>query len=163
MDLAIAGKWALVCGASKGLGLGCAQALVQEGVNVVINARGDTALQAAAAQLRAANPGVKVLAVRLEGFDAKALRDAMDRLKQQLGDAVILLAGVADGKAALVAGVAGAALGKAKAGALISHVAGQINGKGGGRPDMAQGGGDDGAALISALSAVPGWVESQLG
>ena len=76
---------------------------------------------------------------------------------------MILLAGVSDGKAALVAGVAGAALGKAKAGALISHVAGQINGKGGGRPDMAQGGGDDGAALISALSAVPGWVESQLG
>lgn len=83
--------------------------------------------------------GIKVLAARLEGFDAKALRDAVDRLKQQLGDAVILLAGVADGKASLVAGVAGAALGKAKAGALISHVAAQIGGKGGGRPDMAQG------------------------
>lgn len=63
MDLAIAGKWALVCGASKGLGLGCAQALAQEGVNVVINARGDAALQAAAAQLRAAHPSVTVLAV----------------------------------------------------------------------------------------------------
>ena len=63
MDLGIAGKWALVCGASKGLGLGCAQALVQEGVHVVINARGDAALQAAAAQLRAAHPGVQVLAV----------------------------------------------------------------------------------------------------
>lgn len=63
MDLAIAGKWALVCGASKGLGLGCAQALAQEGVHVVINARGDAALQAAAAQLRAANPSVTVLAV----------------------------------------------------------------------------------------------------
>ncbi|MGN0859645.1 MAG: alanine--tRNA ligase, partial [Stenotrophomonas sp.] len=107
--------------------------------------------------------GIKVLAARLEGFDAKALRDAVDRLKQQLGDAVILLAGVADGKASLVAGVAGAALGKAKAGALISHVAAQIGGKGGGRPDMAQGGGEDGAALVSALAAVPGWVESQLG
>ena len=106
--------------------------------------------------------GIKVLAVRLENFDAKALRDAMDRLKQQLGDAVILLAGVADGKAALVAGVAGAALGKVKAGALISHVAGQINGKGGGRPDMAQGGGEDSPALVSALAAVPGWVQAQL-
>ncbi|MEG0195423.1 MAG: alanine--tRNA ligase, partial [Stenotrophomonas sp.] len=79
--------------------------------------------------------GVKVLAVRLEGFDAKALRDAMDRLKQQLGDAVIVLAGAQDGKAALVAGVNGSAMGKVKAGELLSHIAGQIGGKGGGRPD----------------------------
>lgn len=63
MDLGIAGKWALVCGASKGLGLGCAEALVQEGVNVVINARGDAALQAAAAHLRAVRTDVQVLAV----------------------------------------------------------------------------------------------------
>jgi len=63
MDLGIAGKWALVCGASKGLGLGCAKALVQEGVHVVINARGDEALQAAAAQLKALNPQVQVLTV----------------------------------------------------------------------------------------------------
>ena len=107
--------------------------------------------------------GIKVLAVRLEGFDAKALRDAMDRLKQQLGDAVILLAGTAEGKAALVAGVSGAALGRIKAGALISHVAAQIGGKGGGRPDMAQGGGEDSPALVAALAAVPAWVASQAG
>lgn len=106
--------------------------------------------------------GVKVLATRLEGFDAKALRDAVDRLKQQLGDAVIVLAGASDGKAALVAGVNGKAAGKVKAGELLAHVAGQINGKGGGRPDMAQGGGDDGPALVQALEGVAGWVANKL-
>ncbi|GAB3749902.1 alanine--tRNA ligase [Lysobacter olei] len=106
--------------------------------------------------------GVRVIATRLEGFDAKALRDAMDRLKQQLGDAVIVLAGASDGKAALVAGVAGGALGRIKAGELLAHVASQINGKGGGRPDMAQGGGDDGPALVAALAAVPNWVDDRL-
>ncbi len=102
--------------------------------------------------------GVKVLAARLEGFDAKALREAVDRLKQQLGDAVIVLAGASDGKAALVAGVNGSATGRVKAGELLSHVAGQIGGKGGGRPDLAQGGGEDGPALASALRGVPDWV-----
>ncbi len=106
--------------------------------------------------------GVKVVATRLEGFDAKALRDAVDRLKQQLGDAVIVLAGASDGKAALVAGVNGSAAGKVKAGELLAHVASQINGKGGGRPDMAQGGGEDGAALIQALADVPRWVQDKL-
>ncbi|WP_119718507.1 alanine--tRNA ligase [Cognatilysobacter tabacisoli] len=106
--------------------------------------------------------GIKVLAARLEGFDAKALRDAIDRLKQQLGDAVIVLAGAGDGKAALVAGVGGAAAGRVKAGELLAHVAGQVNGKGGGRPDMAQGGGDDGPALVKALADVPGWVQARL-
>ncbi|MCC7096687.1 MAG: alanine--tRNA ligase [Thermomonas sp.] len=98
--------------------------------------------------------GIRVLAVRLEGFDAKALRDAMDRLKQQLGDAVIVLAGVKDGKVALVAGVSGAALGKVKAGDVLAEVARKVNGKGGGRPDMAQGGGEDGPALQPALEGV---------
>lgn len=106
--------------------------------------------------------GVKVLAVRLEGFDAKALRDAMDRLKQQLGNAVIVLAGAQDGKAALVAGVNGSAMGKVKAGELLSHIAGQIGGKGGGRPDLAQGGGEDGPALATALAAVVEWVSPRL-
>jgi len=106
--------------------------------------------------------GVKVLAARLEGFDAKALRDAMDRLKQQLGDAVILLAGTQEGKAALVAGVSGSALGKVKAGELLSHVAKQVGGKGGGRPDMAQGGGDDGPQLVAALDGVLDWVKPHL-
>ncbi|WP_242106845.1 alanine--tRNA ligase [Luteimonas aquatica] len=104
--------------------------------------------------------GIKVLAVRLEGFDAKALRDAIDRLKQQLGDAVIVLAGADDGKAALVAGVSGAALGRLKAGDLLSHIAKQIGGKGGGRPDLAQGGGPDGPDLNAALTQVPDWVRA---
>lgn len=106
--------------------------------------------------------GVKVLAARLEGFDAKALRDAVDRLKQQLGDAVIVLAGAQDGKAALVAGVNGSATGRVKAGELLSHIAGQIGGKGGGRPDLAQGGGEDGPALATALAAVVEWVSPRL-
>ncbi|WP_079221458.1 alanine--tRNA ligase [Stenotrophomonas maltophilia] len=106
--------------------------------------------------------GVKVLAARLEGFDAKALRDAMDRLKQQLGNAVIVLAGTQDGKAALVAGVNGSAMGKVKAGELLSHIASQIGGKGGGRPDLAQGGGEDGPALATALAAVVEWVSPRL-
>ncbi|GAB3376289.1 alanine--tRNA ligase [Lysobacter rhizosphaerae] len=106
--------------------------------------------------------GVKVVASRLEGFDAKALRDAVDRLKQQLGNAVVLLAGANGGKAALIAGVSDSLTGKVKAGELLSHVAAQINGKGGGRPDMAQGGGDDGPALQQALSSVTDWVAQKL-
>jgi alanyl-tRNA synthetase len=106
--------------------------------------------------------GVKVVASRLEGFDAKALRDAVDRLKQQLGNAVVLLAGANGGKAALIAGVSDSLTGKVKAGELLSHVAAQINGKGGGRPDMAQGGGDDGPALQQALSTVTDWVAQKL-
>ncbi|MDQ1119470.1 MULTISPECIES: alanine--tRNA ligase [Pseudoxanthomonas] len=106
--------------------------------------------------------GIKVLAARLEGFDAKALRDAVDRLKQQLGDTVILLAGTEGGKAALVAGVNGAAMGRVKAGELLGHVAGLIGGKGGGRPDLAQGGGEDGPALASALAGVTSWVAQRL-
>src|SRR5690606_34966200 len=88
--------------------------------------------------------GIKVLAARLEGIDAKGLREAVDRLKQQLGDTVVLLAGAQDGRVALVAGVNGAATGRVKAGELLAHVAGRIGGKGGGRPDLAQGGGEDG-------------------
>ncbi|MCA0395045.1 MAG: alanine--tRNA ligase [Proteobacteria bacterium] len=106
--------------------------------------------------------GVKVLAARLEGLDAKALRDAMDRLRQQLGDAVVMLAGVGDGKASLVAGVGGSANGRVKAGELVAQVAGRIGGKGGGRPDMAQGGGVDGPELGAALADVPAWVSTKL-
>ncbi|ATD67172.1 alanine--tRNA ligase [Luteimonas chenhongjianii] len=107
--------------------------------------------------------GVKIVAARIEGLDAKALRDAVDRLKQQLGDVVVLLAGASEGKVALVAGVSGAASGRVKAGELLSHVAGRIGGKGGGRPDLAQGGGEDGPALIAALEDVPDWVATRLG
>ena len=107
--------------------------------------------------------GIKVVAARVEGLDARSLRDALDRLKQQLVDAVIVLAGARDGKAALVAGVSGSALGRVKAGELLSHVAGQVNGKGGGRPDMAQGGGEDSPALVPALAGVPAWIAGKLG
>ncbi len=107
--------------------------------------------------------GIKVLAVRVEGLDGKALREAMDNLKQQLGDAVIVLAGAdGSGKVALVAGVAGAALGKFKAGDILGQVARRINGKGGGRPDMAQGGGEDSPALAAALAEVAGQVKAVL-
>ncbi|MEZ0470406.1 alanine--tRNA ligase [Luteimonas salinilitoris] len=106
--------------------------------------------------------GIRVLAARLEGFDAKALRETVDRLKHQLGDAVVILAGTSEGKAALVAGVSGAASGRVRAGELLSHVAGQIGGKGGGRPDLAQGGGNDGPALAQALQGVDQWVSERL-
>ena len=98
--------------------------------------------------------GLKVVAARIEGLDARALRDAVDRLKQQLGDVVVVLAGANAGKAALVAGVGGAAAGRVKAGELLAEIAGRIGGKGGGRPDLAQGGGEDGPALQAALADV---------
>jgi len=106
--------------------------------------------------------GIRVVAARLEGVDGKALREAVDQLKDRLSDAVIVLAGASDGRAALVAGVSGAALGRVKAGELVAHIAGQIGGKGGGRPDMAQGGGEDGAALQSALVGVDAWLAQRL-
>ncbi|MBP6627600.1 MAG: alanine--tRNA ligase, partial [Arenimonas sp.] len=120
----------------------------------------------ATADLAASAPevaGVKVVAARIEGLDAKSLRDAVDQLKGRLGDAVIVLASAEAGKASLVAGVQGSALGRVKAGELLAHVAAQIGGKAGGRPDMAQGGGADGPALVAALAAVPAWVAQRLG
>ena len=106
--------------------------------------------------------GIKVVAARLDGADAKTLRDSVDQFKQKLGDCVVLLAGGTDGKISLVAGVNGAALGKIKAGDLVSDVAKKIGGKGGGRADMAQGGGEDSPALAPALDAVPAWVAARL-
>ena len=106
--------------------------------------------------------GIRLLTARVEGLDAKALRDAVDHLKQQLRDAVVLLAGAADGKVTLIAGVSGAALGSIKAGELMLHVAGQIGGKGGGRPDLAQGGGEDGPNLRIALDDIQEWVRGRL-
>jgi len=106
--------------------------------------------------------GIKVIAARLDGADAKTLRDSVDQFKQKLGDCVVLLAGGSDGKISLVAGVHGKALGKIRAGDLVAHVAQQIGGKGGGRPDMAQGGGEDSPKLASALSEIPAWVGARL-
>jgi alanine--tRNA ligase len=105
--------------------------------------------------------GIKVVAARLEGMDAKALRETIDRLRQQLGDAVVVLAGVQDGKAALAAGVSGAGS-RIKAGELLAKVAARIGGKAGGRPDMAQGGGPDSPALGDALAEVPRLVADAL-
>lgn len=96
--------------------------------------------------------GVKVLVDSLEGVDAKALRDTVEQLRDKLGNAVVLLASVNDGKISLVAGVSKALIGKVKAGDIIKTVSLQLGGKGGGRPDMAQGGGVDVAALPSALA-----------
>jgi alanyl-tRNA synthetase len=105
--------------------------------------------------------GIKVVAARLEGLDAKSLRDGVDQLKQQLGDCVVVLAGAADGRVSLIAGVHGKALGRIKAGNVVAHIAAQIDGKGGGRPDMAQGGGADTSQLPALLAALPTWISSQ--
>jgi alanyl-tRNA synthetase len=106
--------------------------------------------------------GAKVVAATIEGADAKALREAMDKLKDKLKSAAIVLSSVADGKVTLIAGVTGDLTARVKAGELVNHVAQQVGGKGGGRPDMAQAGGTDVAALPSALQSVRGWVEQRL-
>ncbi|MES2675910.1 MAG: alanine--tRNA ligase [Pseudomonadota bacterium] len=107
--------------------------------------------------------GIKVLALNLDGADAASLRDSVDLFKNKLGSAVVLLAAVEDNKVALVAGVTQDITGKVKAGDLMRFVAEQLGGKGGGRPDMAQGGGSNVAALNSTLASVVPWVKTQLG
>ncbi len=107
--------------------------------------------------------GVKVLALNLDGADAKSLRDTVDQFKNKLGSAVVVLAAVEGDKASLVAGVTQDLTAKLKAGELMGHVAGQLGGKGGGRADMAQGGGTNLSALDSALASVIPWVRQQLG
>lgn len=102
--------------------------------------------------------GIKVLAATMEGADVATLREAMDKLKDKLKTAAIVLASVADGKVSLIAGVTKDATGKVKAGELVNFVAQQVGGKGGGRPDMAQAGGTDPAGLPKALEGVAGWV-----
>ncbi|RUL67220.1 alanine--tRNA ligase [Dyella dinghuensis] len=106
--------------------------------------------------------GIKVVAARVEGLDAKALRDGVDQLKQQLTNCVVLLAGASDGRVSLVAGVNGSATGKIKAGDVVAYVANQIDGKGGGRPDMAQGGGVDKPQLPDILNGAVEWIGKQL-
>jgi alanyl-tRNA synthetase len=105
----------------------------------------------------------KLLVLNLEGADAKSLRDIADQYKQKLGSAVVLLSTVEDGKISLVASVTQDLTTKIKAGDLVGHVAKQIGGKGGGRADMAQGGGTDVNQLNAALASVASWVDSQLG
>ena len=106
--------------------------------------------------------GAKVLAAALDGADGKALRETLDKLKDKLKSAAIVLGSVADGKVTLIAGVTADLTGKVKAGELVNHVAQQVGGKGGGRPDMAQAGGTDAAGLPAALASVRGWVAERL-
>ena len=106
--------------------------------------------------------GIKVLAANVDGADSKSLRDTLDQLKNKLGSGVILLSAVEGDKIALAAGVTKDLTGRVKAGDLMREFAQRLGGKGGGRPDMAQGGGSDVAALAETLKAVPAWVEAAL-
>jgi alanyl-tRNA synthetase len=106
--------------------------------------------------------GGKLLVATLEGADAKTLRDTMDKLKDRLKSAAIVLGAVNDGKVALIAGVTSDLVAKVKAGELVNFVAQQVGGKGGGRADMAQAGGTEPAKLPGALQAVKSWVEERV-
>ena len=107
--------------------------------------------------------GIKVLAGRMDGADAKTLRDAVDRFKDQLQSAVVVLGSVDDGKVRLAAGVTRNNIDRIRAGDVIQPVAEQVGGNGGGRPDFAQAGGSNPEALDAALASVPAWVTEHLG
>ncbi|MGQ0596005.1 alanine--tRNA ligase [Aquabacterium sp.] len=106
--------------------------------------------------------GIKVLAAQLEGADAATLRNTMDKLKDKLKTAAIVLAAVEGGKVQIAAGVTADSVGKVKAGELVNFVAQQVGGKGGGKPDMAMAGGTDAAGLPKALASVQAWVAEKL-
>ena len=103
--------------------------------------------------------GLKVVAAEMPGADRQALMETADQLKNKLGEGVVVLASVEDGKVILVSGVTKSATGRVKAGDIMKHLCAQLNGKGGGRPDMAQGGGNDASKLTDVLAGVAGWVE----
>jgi alanyl-tRNA synthetase len=105
--------------------------------------------------------GVKVLAARLDGANARVLRETLDKLKDKLHTAAIVLASVEDGKVSLIAGVTADTVAKVKAGELVNFVAQQIGGKGGGRPDMAMAGGTQPEHLAAALSSVSNWIKTR--
>ncbi|TAM39041.1 MAG: alanine--tRNA ligase, partial [Burkholderiaceae bacterium] len=106
--------------------------------------------------------GIKVLAARLDGLDAKTLRDTLDKLKDKLKTAAIVLATVDDDKVQIAAGVTPDSTGRVKAGELVNFVAQQVGGKGGGKPDLAMAGGTQPGALAGALASVPAWVAGKL-
>jgi alanyl-tRNA synthetase len=106
--------------------------------------------------------GVNVLAAALENADAKSLRETLDKLKDRLKSAAIVLGSVSDGRVSLVAGVTSDLTARVKAGELVNFVAQQVGGKGGGRPDMAQAGGTEPGKLPAALQSVQGWVEQRV-
>jgi alanyl-tRNA synthetase len=105
--------------------------------------------------------GLKVLAAKLDGADAKTLRDTMDKLKDKLKTAAIVLAAVDGDKVQIAAGVTADSIGRIKAGELVNFVAQQVGGKGGGKPDMAMAGGTDASKLAGALASVQGWVQER--
>jgi alanyl-tRNA synthetase len=107
--------------------------------------------------------GIQVLAARLDGADSKTLRETVDGLKGRLGAAAVVLGTVANGKVQLVAGVTNGETGRVRAGDLVNHVAGFVGGRGGGRPDMAQAGGNEPDGLDAGLADVPRWIREQLG
>ena len=106
--------------------------------------------------------GIKILAVKLDQVDPKALRDLADQLKNKLGSSALVLAAVEGDKVSLVAGVSKDQIAKIKAGDLVNFVATKVGGKGGGRPDMAMAGGNDPSGLAEALAQVPAWIQAQL-
>jgi alanyl-tRNA synthetase len=106
--------------------------------------------------------GIKVLVATLEGADVNTLRETMDKLKDKLKSAAIVLASVNDGKVSLAAGVTPDLIAKIKAGELVNFVAQQIGGKGGGKPDMAMAGGTDASQLPNALASVEGWLKQKI-
>jgi len=121
----------------------------------------DLASQAVEVKRKDGN-GMRVLAATIEGADAKTLRETMDKLKDRLKSAAIVLGAVNDGKVSLIAGVTSDLTAKVKAGELVNFVAQQVGGKGGGRPDMAQAGGTEPAKLPNALESVKRWVEERV-
>ena len=106
--------------------------------------------------------GAKVLAATLDDADINALRATMDKLRDKLKSAVVVLASTAGGKVTLISGVTPDLTGKVKAGELVNFVAQQVGGKGGGRPDMAQAGGTEPGKLPAAMASVQAWVEQKL-
>jgi alanyl-tRNA synthetase len=106
--------------------------------------------------------GIRVLAAALDGADARTLRETMDKLKDRLQRAAIVLASVDGERVTLIAGVTAGETGRVKAGELVNFVAQHVGGKGGGRPDMAQAGGTEPAKLAAAVASVAAWVEARL-
>jgi alanyl-tRNA synthetase len=119
-------------------------------------------LSAQAVEVNGHGGPIRVLAATIEGADAKVLRETLDQLKGRFKSAAIVLGSTEGGKVTLIAGVTSDLTARIKAGDLVNHVATQVGGKGGGRPDMAQAGGTDAAALPAALASVRGWVEQRL-
>ncbi len=106
--------------------------------------------------------GIKLLAAAVDGFNPKSLRDTVDQLKNKLGSSVVVLVTASEGKVSMVAGVSKDLTDKVKAGELVNMIAGQVGGKGGGRPDMAMAGGSDASGIPTALESVKPWVQERL-